>query len=112
MTGIDPEKFVEDSILKDYLEHEKVHEHGSYSTQKLLYLGFLFCSQSRTEQEMALWGIINSSLAPTVTATHVENFLLDISSLAVLLPLDHYESILNKAKDKERNTEGSWKIPV
>jgi hypothetical protein len=32
MTGIDPEKFVEDSILKDYLEHEKVHEHGSYST--------------------------------------------------------------------------------
>jgi hypothetical protein len=53
---------------------------------------------------MALWGILNSSLAPTVTASHVENFLLDISSIAVILPLDHYESILNKAKDKERNT--------
>lgn len=110
-TGLDPKKFIENTLLHDYFCHDLVHDHSRYSTRKLLILGFLFCQQTRTEQELALWGIVNPGLKQTIPPSEVRKFLEELTELSTQLPLDHYELVLKTLLIKERNSD-TWKIPV
>ena len=60
---------------------------------------------------MNLWGLLNPSLTAKVERSQVKDFLDELTAMSIDLPLSFYQAKLKAGLDKERKTDGSWKMP-
>ena len=74
-----------------------------------MMLGFLLCCQSRTEQELSLWALLNPKLAQKIQAQECRQLLEELSELAIDLPLKHYQNQLDQ--HRQRELQDSYKTP-